>query len=123
MTSPIKYQNVLGVLTADEVAFSGAAAIYSDSSEQYTSYMKHNAIGDWWTMTPAQIFTSWGSGAMVYYVEGSLSGTLLNDEVDINYEHANVYLRPSIVISATAPLKTGLTYTPDGTIDKPYVIG
>ena len=94
----------VGLLTADELAFSGYVAY----SENNSNYLQENATGDyWWSLSP----NSFDDGALVwgvYGVGGGLSdiGTIYSGGV-----------RPSISLVASSTISSG-----SGTSDNPYII-
>ena len=94
----------IGLLTADEIAFSGF--IYGDSVGNRSTYLQENTGTTWWWSLSPGGFD--GSGAGVW---GVVSGDLYNGRVS-DYDG----LRPVIsLISST-------NVTGDGTSENPYVV-
>ena len=92
----------IGLLTADEIAFSGSIAYTYNRS----TYLQENTGTTWWWSLSPRSFN--GDRAYVWFV---LSGGLVN-----NYVYNNVGLRPAIsLISSTS-------VTGNGTSDNPYVV-
>ena len=93
----------IGLLTADEIAFSGS--IYGDSVGNRSTYLDENTGEIWWSLSPDDFY---GSDAYVWGVD---SGTL-----DGSFVGRNGGLRPVIsLISST-------NVTGDGTSENPYVV-
>ena len=105
----------IGLLTADELAFAGYyAAEYPDNPN---TYLKENAIGSWWTMSPGGfsniedssiiiLFSSENEESFTEAIPGSNG-----DEFD-----SSVQIRPSIALVSTVKV------TGSGTSDDPYVV-
>ena len=92
----------IGLLTADEIAFSGS--IYGNHNR--STYLQENTGTNWWWSLSPNYFS--GSHARVWYVN---SGYLGNNRVD-----GGNGLRPVIsLISST-------NVTGDGTSENPYVV-
>ena len=94
----------IGLLTADEIAFSGSTIGNSNSS----TYLYENAQGNWWwTLSPANFI---GSGvANVLRVSGGL--------LDYVYVGDNGCVRPSISLVSSTTISGG-----SGTPEDPYVV-
>lgn len=90
-----------GLLTADEVAFAGAAY----ESENYSYYLADNLYDEWWTMSPSKF----DDKAEVFIVN---NGGIYSASVDTS----NI-IRPAIVLPYNATVYQG-----DGTIDYPYYV-
>ncbi|WP_297982092.1 DUF6273 domain-containing protein, partial [uncultured Methanobrevibacter sp.] len=100
----------IGLLTADEIAFAGAA--YGTSNTLY--YLRKNASGNyWWSLSPDVFFGAHASGWSVY-VNGYLSGS--------NYVNNALGVRPSVSLVSTASVTTASETNP-GTASNPYIIG
>ena len=99
-----KITTKIGLLSADELAFSGYAA-YLNS---YGNYLQENATGSyWWSLSPCAFH---GSGARVWLVGGE-DGIL--NYVFVNVSHG---VRPSI------SLKSSTNVTGNGTSENPYIV-
>ena len=99
-----KITTKIGLLTADELAFSGYAVyLYS-----YGNYLQENATGNyWWSLSP-YAFT--GGHAIVWYVYG-VDGSF--GIVGVNGSNG---VRPSI------SLEPSTNVTGDGTCENPYIV-
>ena len=94
----------IGLLTADELAFSGyAAGLYS-----YGNYLQENATGTWWWSLSPYGFN--GVSALVWIVNGG-NGNFGNDGVSNGSG-----VRPSIFLESTTNV------TGDGTSENPYIV-
>ena len=93
----------IGLLTADEIAFSGSIYGYYNRS----TYLHENTGGSqWWSLSPSNFY---GAYAGVWFV---LSGNLNN-----NYVYNNNGLRPAISLVSDITISGG-----SGTSEDPYVI-
>ena len=93
----------IGLLTADEIAFSGSILGFCNCS----TYLQENTGGYWWwCLSP---YTSDGRGARVW---GVYSGYLAFSDVDVAYS-----LRPAISLVSDITISGG-----SGTSEDPYVI-
>ena len=92
----------IGLLTADEIAFSGS--IYGNYNR--STYLQENTGTTWWWSLSPGVFSGGGAGVWIVY-----SGYLNNNDVN---NHSG--LRPVIsLISST-------NVTGDGTSENPYVV-
>ena len=95
----------IGLLTADEVAFAGAAYAISNKS----TYLQENTgDGFWWTMSPAETY-AWAS---IYTFSVDFLGQVYAD----GYLY-NIGLRPAISLVSDITISGGT-----GTSEDPYVI-
>lgn len=104
-----KISNKIGLLTADEVAFSGATA----NTYNQSIYLQENTENQpWWLMTPYDYDYDFDSGAAYsYYINnGSLSGF----PVSLVGEN---YLRPAISLVSDIEISGGT-----GTSEDPYIV-
>ena len=94
----------IGLLTADEIAFSGS--VYNINN--CTTYLNENSDGNWWwTMSPITINASAAKVLIVY------SGYLNYGYVDAN----GCGLRPAISLISSTTLSSG-----SGTSEDPYIV-
>ena len=92
----------IGLLTADEIAFSG----FTSYTSNFSTYLQENTGTNWWWSLSPMLFD--GSVALVWYVS---SGSLFNGYVGSYYG-----VRPAIsLISSTS-------ITGDGTSENPYKV-
>ena len=120
-TKSIRYKGELGILSADEVAFAGSTIFQTGIIWDY--YLKTNStINQQWLMSPVVSSSEYGNNVMGIGVNGQLKSyySYLGNFTELEYPDGSV--RPSVVLRSDVSLKTGLTYTQDGTIDRPYVI-
>ena len=90
----------IGMLTADELMFAGAA-----ESDNTDFYLYSNAIGEWWTLTPG------------YYSGSYYTGIYFNKVLTpLSLWSYGYYIRPSIA------LKASVAVTGTGTSEDPYVV-
>ena len=83
-------------------------ASYAAGLQNTTTYLQENATDtDWWSLSPSYFS---GSGAIVWYVNGS-NGNF--DYGGVNFING---LRPSISLKSTTNV------TGNGTSDAPYII-
>ena len=103
----------VGALTADEAALAGIASYVSmDGYYENYSFLSQNTST--FTLLNTTGFKYSLNCEDVYVVDYS---------VFLNNYASYASFRPAIVLKNDVPLKTDLSYMPDGTIDKPYVIG
>ena len=97
----------IGLLTSDEVVYSGHFNSYSDTS---ATYLQENAIGSWWTLSPGS-YNDDGGGltSTIYTVEASGSVNDTSPGYTSN-------LRPAIALIPTTKV------TGSGTSEDPYII-
>ncbi len=93
----------IGLLTADEIVFSGAIGV---SGYNTSTYLQENSRVTWWTMSPN---SENGSSAVVY---GTYDGGLNGGSVTTSSG-----LRPAIALTSTTRISKGT-----GTSEDPYVI-
>ena len=92
----------IGLLTADEIAFSGSIA-YTDNS---STYLQENTSGSWWwSLSPADF------NGIATFVWSVGSGYLDNKNISIS-----IGLRPAI------SLESSVVVTGSGTSEDPYVV-
>ena len=90
----------IGMLTADELMFAGAA-----ETDNLDFYLYSNAIGAWWTLTPGYYTGTYYTG--IYF------NKVLNPRSLWSYGY---YVRPSIALKASVKI------TGKGTASNPYVV-
>ena len=105
-----KINSKVGLITADELAFAG----YAYEIRNTVTYLKENASGAWWTLSPsnfngshANVWTVESSGAYLSTGHGGTGGSGVIDSYGV---------RPSI------SLKPSTYVTGNGTSDKPYKV-
>ena len=104
----------VGLMTADEVIFSGTSGGIFEGSYNYQKNAinaYHSAGQFYWTMTPVGYYNPYGDpglGAVVYGVNEL-------GNIDDHWSYNNLHLRPVI------NLKSTLKFTGDGTKNNPYV--
>ena len=96
----------IGLLTADEIAFSGS--IYGDSVGNRSTYLDENTGEIWWLSLSPSYFS--GSDAYVWDVR---SGHLVN----YGYVSGDHGLRPAISLISSTTISGG-----SGTSEDPYVV-
>ena len=110
-----KFVNFIGMLTADELVFSGSTPYLSNTTYNY--FLKTNSFGYYWTISPYDNFVGlemprlWGMGQY----GGLVSDPVFYDDV----------VRPSIVLKSSVKALTNsdtATYGLPGTQTNPYVI-
>ena len=100
-----KITTKVGLLTADELAFSGYAAYLAN----YSNYLQENATGIWWwSLSPSDFNSTTASFWAVIGLDGSMENSYLRDYI--------LGVRPSISLKST----TNVTGT--GTSENPYII-
>ena len=104
-----KITNKIGLLTADEVAFSGATA----NTYNQSIYLQENTENQpWWLMTPYDYDYDFDSGsAYSYYID---KGSLGQFPVALG---VNNYLRPAISLVSDIEISGGT-----GTSEDPYIV-
>ena len=102
----------IGLLTADELAFAGYyAAEYPDNPN---TYLKENAIGSWWTMSPSGFVND--ISHMIFFAVSLENEESLNEsEPGVEFD-SSVQIRPSIALVSTVEV------TGSGTSEDPYVV-
>ena len=100
----------IGLLTADEIAFSGAVGMLEEQDNEtlnnQTYYLYENTgTNTWWTLSP------------VGYLESSSIATVKSGAISLNIVTDKSYLRPSLALSSYTKVLSGT-----GTSEDPYVI-
>ena len=94
----------IGLLTADEIAFSGSN---SDAYNKSAYLQKNTENNSWWTLSPAALFFDYGGG--VWFIHnGNFFGVGTT---------GNIGLRPSIALKASTTISSGT-----GTSEDPYIV-
>jgi len=126
-STAIKYQNNLGVLTADELIFAGAAINKSNSSfylmtnaNSHAKWMgdeKPKELSFSWTMTPVY-YGNYNMYSFPLLYSLSIDGNL--KEFDLSFGSLSS-VRPSIVLKANTVVNSTITGQ-NGTQSNPYVV-
>ena len=95
----------IGLLTADEIVFSG----YASTINNFSGYLFENANKTWWTLSPYGYYANDIGHAYVTTVESSA--------FNIDQTVADLGLRPAIALTPTTRISKGT-----GTSEDPYVI-
>jgi len=117
-TKASRYTNALGILSADEVSFSGSMYVGLFSEESNRVYLTNNAQKNYLLSTPYYRYPlSYDSDNILGF------GVRKNGSIGItNFNYQEYAVRPSVILKSNVLLSTNTEYIQDGTIDKPYVI-
>ena len=95
----------IGLLTADEIVFSG----YANAVDNFSGYLFENANKTWWTLSPYGYYATDIGHAYV--------STIASSAFNIDQTVADLGLRPAIALTSTTRISKGT-----GTSEDPYVI-
>ena len=100
-----KITTKIGLLSADELAFSGSVLYYTYNR---STYLVENTIGTWWwTLSPAHFYN--GNASVICSTSGYLSGRVVSTN--------SIGLRPAISLMSDVEISGG-----SGTSEDPYVV-
>ena len=111
----IRYESNIGMLTADEIAFAGGAAL----TQNLTYYLYPNTNGgSYWTISPNFYYGIGIDFPYIWYIDSN--GSLRTSDVIVPKS-----IRPAVVLRSSVSVSTNLdieTNGNPGTINNPYII-